>query len=360
MNPRDEDLIGWAGEAVRHAWKGTRIERHEALRGDLSARRFWRVFLEGRRAPRSAILVDLGPDDLPGYARALKLLAQPPEEPPWLSVHRFLSGLHLPVPALYAVSLPLRAMLVEDVGETSLIDFARAHPEQTPDFFRAAVELALRLHTEGTARLPNGLPSARISYDEPLFRWELKEFVDLGCAALGMRGDAPELGAELDLLARRLGSLPRVFSHRDFHGQNLFVQRDGADSRLRLIDFQDALMAPNAQDLAVLLTTRDMSDLVSPDLEQRLLEFYYAGLLRRRAASMSPEQFFESYELCVLQHALKMIGRFMMFERNGKPGYGAFVPYAIAQARRILSGPRAGEFPALAAGLRADSPEDCR
>ena len=28
-----------------------------------------------------------------------------------------------------------------------------------------------------------------------------------------------------------------------------------------------------------------------------------------------------SYRLCVLQHALKMIGRFEMFERNGKTGY---------------------------------------
>ncbi len=27
-------------------------------------------------------------------------------------------------------------------------------------------------------------------------------------------------------LARELGALPRVFSHRDFHGNNIFVQGD--------------------------------------------------------------------------------------------------------------------------------------
>ena len=63
------------------------------------------------------------------------------------------------------------------------------------------------------------------------------------------------------ILAKRLGSYPRVFSHRDYHRENLFIQ-DGA--RIRIIDFQDALMAPAAQDLAVMLTTRDSGDIVTP------------------------------------------------------------------------------------------------
>ena len=51
------------------------------------------------------------------------------------------------------------------------------------------------------------------------------------------------------MLAARLDRFPRVFSHRDYHRENLFIQ-DGP--RIRIIDFQDALMAPAAQDLAVL------------------------------------------------------------------------------------------------------------
>jgi aminoglycoside/choline kinase family phosphotransferase len=39
----------------------------------------------------------------------------------------------------------------------------------------------------------------------------------------------------------------------------------------------------------------------------------------------------------VLQHALKVIGRFIKLERQGKHGYAGFVPYALAQARRALS-----------------------
>ena len=110
-----------------------------------------------------------------------------------------------------------------------------------------------------------------------------------------------------------------------------------------MIDFQDALLAPAAQDLAVLLTTRDTGRVIGPEAERRLLDYYIAGLARRGAPCPDADEFINSYHLCVLQHALKVIGRFNALERQGKPGYAAFIPHAAAQARRmlaILAGPR--------------------
>jgi hypothetical protein len=52
-----------------------------------------------------------------------------------------------------------------------------------------------------------------------------------------------------------------------------------------------------------------------------------------------------------------MMGRFLMFERSGKSGYASFVPHTIDQARRILGGPLAPDFPALARAFRAAQPE---
>jgi len=129
------------------------------------------------------------------------------------------------------------------------------------------------------------------------------------------------------------------------------VQKNGARAALRIIDFQDALMAPAAQDLAVLLTTRDTGSIIAPALEDKLLHFYYTGLVRRGAAALSSDEFRRSYRLCVLQHALKMIGRFILFEREGKSSYTAFLPDLITQARRILAGPEQQSFPRLAAAL---------
>ena len=61
-------------------------------------------------------------------------------------------------------------------------------------------------------------------------------------------------------------------------------------------------------------------------------------------------EFRESYRLCVLQHALKVIGRFIMLEHQGKSGYREYIPYAMEQARRMLL---PGEFPDLHAVLAA-------
>jgi aminoglycoside/choline kinase family phosphotransferase len=139
-------------------------------------------------------------------------------------------------------------------------------------------------------------------------------------------------------------------SHRDYHYQNLFIQRrDGGGARIRVIDFQDALMAPAAQDLAVLLTTRDTGALITPALEAELLNHYYDAAARRGAATLDRAAFLRSYRWCVLQHALKVIGRFVYLEQSGKPGYKAFLPNTLAQARRILES--RDDFPLLREAL---------
>ena len=85
------------------------------------------------------------------------------------------------------------------------------------------------------------------------------------------------------------------------------------------------------------MTTRDTGRVIDPDAERRLLDYYIAGLARRGVACPDAGAFVNSYYLCVLQHALKVIGRFNALERQGKPGYAAFIPYAVAQARRMLA-----------------------
>ncbi|HYK63662.1 MAG TPA: phosphotransferase [Patescibacteria group bacterium] len=339
----------WAADAVGRRWPSARIAGISALRGDLSTRRFWRVSIspDQSAAPQTAILVDLGPDDLPRYVRALNLLASPVSEPPWISMQRFLESIGSPIPALYDADAAQRAMLVEDVGELSLLEAVRRPGADAADLFRLAAEELLRIHVEGTARVDHRCIGSEIAYTGRLFEWELKEFKEVGLAAVAPKPDLSPIGAELTSMCVRLDRFPRVLSHRDYHRENLFIQ-DG--TRIRIIDFQDALMAPAAQDLAVLLTTRDTGELVTPAIERRILDFYLAGLARRGASSLAPSEFMTSYQLCVLQHALKMIGRFEMFERNGKTGYRRYIPHVLAQARRMLAAMRA-DFPSLCEAL---------
>ena len=348
----DTGFEHWAADSIARQWPGGRIDKIAALRGDLSTRRFWRAWIASREnngAPPTAIVVDLGPDDLPRYVRALELLSHQPSEPPWMNVHRFLSALGAPVPALYDSAPQRRAMLIEDVGEVSLHTAALRPDADVADLFRLATEELLRLHVEGTLKIDDRCIAHEIAYEGRLFEWEMKEFREIGLAVVAP-GTAPaSIEPELAILATRLGSYPRVLSHRDYHRENLYLQNE---RRIRIIDFQDALMAPAAQDLAVLLTTRDTDDVVTPAIERRILDFYYAGLSRRGAVTLAHGDFITSYRLCVLQHALKMIGRFEMFERDGKSGYRAFIPHVLMQARRMLAEMR-GEFPELCNVLSA-------
>ncbi|HUY38928.1 MAG TPA: phosphotransferase [Candidatus Binataceae bacterium] len=347
----DDARLDWARTEAARQWPGAEAAQIDSLRGDASTRRFWRLRFASGADPASAILVDLGRDDFPRYVSVLGLVPNPVAEPPWINLHRFLAALGAPVPALYAFDPARRAMLVEDVGEVALFDILRARGADSADLLRLAVENLLVLHVEGTRQIDSRCVAAQIAYDQRLFRWEMTEFVNLGCAQIAPRADPAALAPELDTLAHELGEFPRVFSHRDYHGHNLYVQKNGARAALRIIDFQDALMAPAAQDLAVLLTTRDTGSIIAPALEDKLLHVYYTALVRRGAAALSSDEFRRSYRLCVLQHALKMIGRFILFEREGKSSYTAFLPDLITQARRILAGPEQQSFPRLAAAL---------
>ena len=345
----------WIKHSVPRCWPGAQAHAITALKGDASTRRFWRVAINPLSSrpvttiPATAIAIDLGPDDLPLYVRTLRLLPEPLSEPPWVSLQRFLHQLDIAVPDLYTANLGARLLLVEDVGELPL--FEAAAKGDAGDLYRLATDELLRIHLQGTKRLDTSCIAAQIAYDERLFRWELAQFVELGATVIAPGADSTAIASDLEDLAARLGRLPRVLSHRDYHGHNLFVQfAPGGSPRIRVIDFQDALMAPAAQDLAVLLTTRDTSRIITPRVEQRILEYYYTALLRREAVTLSHAAFIESYRLCVLQHALKVIGRFTYLERNGKSGYAIYLPYALEQARRMLT--QANDFAALRNALR--------
>ncbi len=315
------------------------MERLLALKGDASMRQFWRAFVNhspNAAIPDTTIAVDLGPDDLPLYARALNLVPEPVPEPPFVNVHRLMARIGVLVPALYAVASAERKLMVEDVGDVSLYAAVKAKPERTAELYRLALDELLKIHLGGTVQADRQCLAYSIAYDRRLFRWEMDQFVEYGVPEIAPLAEPAGLGPELDRLADLLGALPRVLSHRDYHFQNLFVQEHGGRTRIRVIDFQDALMAPAAQDLAVLPTTRDTGSLISPALEAELVGYYFDATAKRHADVLGRTRFVQGYRWCVLQHALKVIGRFVFLERSGKAGYMAYLPDAIGQARRML------------------------
>src|SRR5207247_1020346 len=174
-------------------------------------------------------------------------------------------------------------LLLEDVGDTTLWAAASAHPADVRPLFAASVDLLTALQVAGARHPDPSCLAFRRRFDGRLARWELEHFVEHGIETRHGRSLAADeragLLAALDPLARPFEQGAPVLVHRDFMAWNLHV-RDG----LHLIDFQDALLGPDAYDLAALLTDRTTGTLVTAALEAELIRHF----VRARAAAALP------------------------------------------------------------------------
>ncbi len=348
----DESLA----RAVRAAFgAGASVAAAEPLTGDASSRRYVRVHLRGGSAPRSAVAMLIGTEQRfgPGADEFAGPIVD--AELPFVNVARWLVARGLAVPAIYHDAAATDSLLLlEDVGDASLWAAASARPDDAPALFTAAVDLLVALQVAGVRAPDPACRAFRQRFDARLALWELEHFVEHGIETRHATALAPavrgSLLAALEPLVAPFAAEDRVLVHRDFMAWNIHV----TDGHLRLIDFQDALLGPDAYDLAALLTDRTTGTIVGPALEARLVEHFREA----RAAAGLPVvgELAARFRACALHRALKVIGRFYFLERVlGKPGYLAYLPGVYAVARRMFDS--IPELAAVRARLVAWVPE---
>ena len=321
--------------AVRAAFgAAARIVATTPLHGDASSRRYVRLTLDGAPA-RTVVVMVLGEGRFAGGADELGGGA-PLAELPFLNVGRWLEERGFPIPTTHLDrSREDGLLLLEDVGDTTLWAAVDAAPARTRDLFGAAVDLLVRLQVAGMAG-PDGVCVAfGRRFDETLARAELAHYVDHGIetrhAVTLPPAQRAAILAALEPLVGPFRDGPFVLSHRDYMAWNLHV-RDGA---LLMIDFQDALIAPDAFDLAQLLTDRTTAMHVDAALEAELVARFEAA--RRAAGHPVAPGFVDRYRRCALQHVFKVIGRFHLLELGkGRKGYLAYLPSVYEVGRRML------------------------
>lgn len=347
----DAALDARLAAAVAEAFgPGVSLRGTERLHGDASSRRYLRLHLAG--ADSATVVAML----LPAGTRASDELgpAGSATAPPFVEVGRYLAQRGLPVPAIHLDASDRGLLLVEDVGDTSLWRAVEAAPADAAARFAAAVDLLVRLQVAGARHPDPGCCAFGRRFDAALATAELEHFVEHGIetrrdAALPSGTRAALLEA-LAPLAVPFADSPPVLAHRDYMAWNLHVRPTG----LVMIDFQDALLAPDAFDLAQLLTDRTtITRLSRPDRDALVDRFERA---RAAAGLPVPPGLRDRLELCALQHALKVIGRFHYLELVlGKPGYLSYLPSVYAVARESLARVPGGR--AIAAAIAPWVPE---
>lgn len=327
------------GAAAKTVWgKGTEISQVVPLAGDASSRRYVRLHITGA-GPATAVAMILAGSALPLSSEELAIFSEPLTEPPYLNVYRFLRPLGVRVPELYYDGHPDGFLLLEDIGDLSLREAAEQVPAAAVEqLYRRAIDQLVLLQVDGTRRRVDSCLAFRQRFDRRLFLWEFEHFIEWG---LEKREGRPLSLAEGQTLreifadiASRLDQAPCVLNHRDYHSWNLFVH----NGEIRVIDFQDALLAPATYDLETLLNDRDTPLVITPPLEHALVQYYHSVWHACGGDPFPHERLWEEYNLCLLQKACKVVGRFYYLElEKGKTGYTRYIPPTLATIRRVLA-----------------------
>lgn len=281
-----------------------RIERWVPLEAGAGRRRYWRVRLA---SGGTRVLMHARPEDPAILPPALRREASPI---PFLEVTRLLADHAVPVPTLHGVDLGRSFVLLEDLGSCHLFDLPGA--QRLPPLERA-VDLIARVHAITGPR--KALPFQR-RFDLEWIEFEQGLFLNALSPSVRERLRGP-----LRRLAQAISELPVALSLRDYQSHNLLIDPRGA---LRVIDYQDALLAPRELDLVSLLHDSYL------DLERErgeLLKRYE----RRSARRTDPD----ALVLLGIQRKSKDLARFVsLLAVRGDGRYGA----ALIRTRRALHG----------------------
>jgi aminoglycoside/choline kinase family phosphotransferase len=339
---------------LRREWQAEMVAPVEAIAGQASNRRYYRLALSQGAPAASMILVQLPPDP---YESDEATTGVGQRELPFCAMLRYLESRDLPVPRLYADCTDSGFLLQEDLGQTTLFhEVSKASPDQWLPLYREAVSLLVTFQRATVAPNPED-PCIGFTrrFDASLLRWELDHFkewllLDHAGAALTV-AENHALDALFDELVRTLADSEYRLAHRDYQSTNLMLKA----GKLVLIDFQDALLAPPMYDLVALL--RDSYVPLPDDLLSELLSHYY-GLAADLLPFPDEATMREHFHLQTVQRKLKDAGRFIFIHRvKGNPGFLQWVDptlnYVANALEHIKDGPAFQELlgphvPALA------------
>jgi aminoglycoside/choline kinase family phosphotransferase len=326
-SPMPDTAIIWTSSARETAfqnWLSSLEGPQRLLRGtlrpassDASFRRYFRIDAVGS----TRIIMDAPPDK--------------ENCEPFVHVAQLMRNAGLNVPAILAWDQAQGFMLISDLGSNTMMQrIDREHPQANLAAYLQAVDALIDWQK---ASKPGELPP----YDEALLRRELELFPEWYLArhrGVQVEGDVRRiLDDTFKLIIAQNLSWPSVYVHRDFMPRNLMQPDDGAETRLGVLDFQDAVYGPVTYDIASL-----MRDAFLTWDEEFVLDVTIRYWQKARAAGLPVGddfgEFYRGVEWMGLQRHLKVAGIFARLTlRDGKPQYLADTPRFIHYIRSTAS-----------------------
>ncbi|MFP4599537.1 MAG: aminoglycoside phosphotransferase family protein [Persicimonas sp.] len=338
----------------------------ENLGGHASLRIYWRVqlpqgpLLDSAQAPRGEYtqmaMVLPQSDQALKSEEGMSSQDTPPDELPFVNVHRYLDSIGAPVPDIDLVDMDLGVLLLEDLGDRTFedaVDELRSsqdiEPEEREDAFLDLYREPIELLVDFQSRVLRSMVDASFGtnddcvgfergFDRELLRWELDHYLEWGLDArlqdtekLDTHRDA--LNAIFDRLVDDLLGYQQTLVLRDYQSRNLMHKGDD----WFIIDFQDALKGPAIYDLVALL--RDSYIELNELQVDRLLHDYIAmGEQRGLPWCADEDAVIEAFYLQTIQRKLKDAGRFVYIDRvKGNPSFLQYYDSSIRYVKEAIA-----------------------
>jgi aminoglycoside/choline kinase family phosphotransferase len=322
-----DELMKGDEEVTRWVKKSKVIDSVERIPGDASSRRYYRVLSGGK----SYIVM------------RMESFADQGMQLPFLVVQKHLALHGVDVPAVMDVDPGRGFVLLEDLGDTTLLRRLQDVSSQDVErhLYERAIDVLVQLQFEThPSRAKGQIEAYSLRFDQEKLVWEMnntvEHFYEIHLKRIISPSDRKIMDRDFNLICRTLADEPTFFAHRDYHSRNLMiVPGSGERERFVMIDFQDARMGPAQYDLASLL--RDSYYQLEETQIDRLLDYYIA---RREAAfgeHLDRGHFKKIFDLMSVQRNFKAIGSFASFlNRRNDATYLKYIGNTFENIRRNL------------------------
>ncbi|NLW05326.1 MAG: phosphotransferase [Pseudomonadaceae bacterium] len=302
-------------------WLTTPTSQLTNVAGDASFRSYYRITAPQSSTGSSLILMDAPPDKENSHS--------------FISLAKAWHQRGIKVPNVLAYDLTLGVALLEDFGDTQLMQRIQAQPTEADAIYRQALEQLI-----GLQQLPSNLSSQHPlpHYCAALLAQELALFDDwlitglLKLAPATLPASWPRFKQQLITSALEQ---PQVTVHRDYHSRNLMVLTADslATQQLGIIDFQDAVYGPCTYDAVSLI--RDCYINWPAATQQAWLAYFHQLYCQQAAtanleAPVSLEEFQRWFDWMGMQRHIKVAGIFArLWLRDNKAGYLQDIPLTL-------------------------------
>jgi len=236
---------------------------------------------------------------------------------PFIDITQRLLSVGVDVPTIYHQDLALGYLLIEDFGDTNLLD--KLDSTNFKELYSMCIDEILQMQKGDIDSLP--------IYDKEFLLFEMnlmQEWYLEKKLSLKLTNKQTDMLVEtLDSISEVVLSQPQdIFVHRDFHSRNIMLT---PNSKLGVIDYQDGMSGAITYDLVSLLKDCYIS-FDREDIIELALEFYTKAKI-----DVSEEQFIRWFDFMGMQRHIKVLGIFSRLHlRDSKDAYLKDIPLTLS------------------------------